>query len=180
MIVKIQDDRLIELYMDNDYRKAKDFRSFIYLVAQRAEYQCRVRWHEDTLVVWDNRFVLHRGIHDFRHERRHLIRIDRDGRAPALALADDLAIPFGLARAVDLCAGVSQPDLGLQLHGPLHPRVGAAVHQGRDAPDRYGPRAGLWGPPSPCSTPSSAFPWRGWPTSATADGSSPSVSLFGA
>jgi len=43
-------------------------------LAQRAEYQCRVRWRQDTVLVWDNRFLLHRGVHDFKHERRHLIR----------------------------------------------------------------------------------------------------------
>ncbi len=51
-------------------------------LAQRAEYQCRVRWHQDTLLVWDNRFLLHRGVHDFRNERRHLIRTTVIGERP--------------------------------------------------------------------------------------------------
>jgi alpha-ketoglutarate-dependent taurine dioxygenase len=51
-------------------------------LAQRAEYQCRVRWQQDTLLVWDNRFLLHRGIHDFKHERRHLIRTTVIGERP--------------------------------------------------------------------------------------------------
>jgi len=51
-------------------------------LAQRAEYQCRVRWRQDTLLVWDNRFLLHRGVHDFKNERRHLIRTTVVGERP--------------------------------------------------------------------------------------------------
>jgi alpha-ketoglutarate-dependent taurine dioxygenase len=51
-------------------------------LAQRAEYQCRVHWQENTLLVWDNRFLLHRGIHDFKGERRHLIRTTVIGERP--------------------------------------------------------------------------------------------------
>lgn len=51
-------------------------------LAQRAEYQCRVRWQQDTLLVWDNRFLLHRGVHDFKNERRHLIRTTVIGERP--------------------------------------------------------------------------------------------------
>ena len=56
--------------------------NFLQGLAQRAEYQCRVRWREDTMLVWDNRFLLHRGIHDFRNERRHLVRTTVRGEAP--------------------------------------------------------------------------------------------------
>jgi alpha-ketoglutarate-dependent taurine dioxygenase len=48
----------------------------------RLQYQCRVHWRPDTVIVWDNRFVLHRGIHDFQNERRHLIRTTVMGEAP--------------------------------------------------------------------------------------------------
>ena len=41
----------------------------------------------DTLIVWDNRFSLHRGIHDFKFERRHLIRTTVRGERP-LGTAD--------------------------------------------------------------------------------------------
>jgi alpha-ketoglutarate-dependent taurine dioxygenase len=50
--------------------------------AQRLHYQCRVRWRPDTVLVWDNRFLLHRGIHDFMYERRHLVRTTVIGEAP--------------------------------------------------------------------------------------------------
>jgi len=51
-------------------------------LAQRAEYQCRVRWQQDTVLVWDNRFLLHRGVHDFKNERRHLVRTTVIGERP--------------------------------------------------------------------------------------------------
>lgn len=51
-------------------------------LAQHLHYHCRVRWQKDTLLVWDNRFTLHRGVHDFRYERRHLIRTTVIGERP--------------------------------------------------------------------------------------------------
>jgi taurine dioxygenase len=55
--------------------------------AQQLHYQCRVKWRKDTLIVWDNRFLLHRGVHDFTGEKRHLIRTTVIGERP-LGLAD--------------------------------------------------------------------------------------------
>jgi alpha-ketoglutarate-dependent taurine dioxygenase len=51
-------------------------------LAQQLHYHCRVRWRKDTVIVWDNRFTLHRGVHDFRNERRHLIRTTVIGERP--------------------------------------------------------------------------------------------------
>lgn len=48
----------------------------------RIQYQCRVRWRPDTLIVWDNRFLQHCGIHDYENERRHLIRTTVQGDRP--------------------------------------------------------------------------------------------------
>jgi hypothetical protein len=48
----------------------------------RLHYQCRVRWQPNTLLVWDNRFLLHRGIHDFKFQRRHLVRTTVIGERP--------------------------------------------------------------------------------------------------
>jgi taurine dioxygenase len=55
---------------------------YLQSLAQRLHYQCRVKWKPNTLLVWDNRFLLHRGIHDFRHERRHLVRTTVVGERP--------------------------------------------------------------------------------------------------
>lgn len=51
-------------------------------LAQQLHYHCRLKWRKDTLIVWDNRFTLHRGVHDFRYERRHLIRTTVIGEKP--------------------------------------------------------------------------------------------------
>jgi len=51
-------------------------------LAQHLHYHCRVKWRRNTLIVWDNRFLLHRGVHDFKYERRHLIRTTVLGERP--------------------------------------------------------------------------------------------------
>ena len=51
-------------------------------LVQQLHYHCRVSWRKDTVIVWDNRFTLHRGVHDFRNERRHLIRTTVIGERP--------------------------------------------------------------------------------------------------
>jgi alpha-ketoglutarate-dependent taurine dioxygenase len=55
---------------------------YLQSLAQHLHYHCRVKWRKDTLIVWDNRFVLHRGVHDFKYERRHLIRTTIMGERP--------------------------------------------------------------------------------------------------
>lgn len=56
--------------------------NYLQSLAQRLHYHCRVKWKNDTLIVWDNRFLLHRGVHDFKNERRHLIRTTLKGERP--------------------------------------------------------------------------------------------------
>lgn len=60
---------------------------YLQSLAQHLHYHCRVKWRKDTLIVWDNRFTLHRGVHDFQNERRHLIRTTVIGERP-LGVAD--------------------------------------------------------------------------------------------
>ncbi|HVN44453.1 MAG TPA: TauD/TfdA family dioxygenase [Steroidobacteraceae bacterium] len=55
---------------------------YLQSLMQRIQYQCRIRWRPDTLIVWDNRFLQHRGIHDYRGERRHLVRTTVMGERP--------------------------------------------------------------------------------------------------
>ncbi|MBL8552473.1 MAG: TauD/TfdA family dioxygenase [Hyphomonadaceae bacterium] len=55
---------------------------YLQSLAQQMHYQCRVKWKRDTVLVWDNRFLLHRGVHDFSGERRHLIRTTVIGERP--------------------------------------------------------------------------------------------------
>jgi len=56
--------------------------NYLQSLAQQLHYHCRVKWKKDTLIVWDNRFTLHRGVHDFKFERRHLIRTTVMGERP--------------------------------------------------------------------------------------------------
>ncbi|HUN26161.1 MAG TPA: TauD/TfdA family dioxygenase [Steroidobacteraceae bacterium] len=56
--------------------------AYLQSLPQRIQYQCRIRWRPDTLIVWDNRFLQHRGIHDYRGERRHLVRTTVVGERP--------------------------------------------------------------------------------------------------
>lgn len=60
---------------------------YLQTLAQQLHYHCRVKWRKDTLIVWDNRFTLHRGVHDFMNERRHLVRTTVIGERP-LGVAD--------------------------------------------------------------------------------------------
>lgn len=55
---------------------------YLQSLPQRIQYHCRVRWRPDTLIVWDNRFLQHRGVHDYSGERRHLIRTTMVGERP--------------------------------------------------------------------------------------------------
>jgi alpha-ketoglutarate-dependent taurine dioxygenase len=48
----------------------------------KLQYQCRIRWKPNTLIVWDNRFLQHCGIHDYENERRHLVRTTVIGERP--------------------------------------------------------------------------------------------------
>jgi taurine dioxygenase len=62
--------------------ESKPLLDYLYAQADRAEYQCRVRWQPDTMVVWNNRFLHHRAIVDY-HERRELQRTTIAGPRPA-------------------------------------------------------------------------------------------------
>jgi alpha-ketoglutarate-dependent taurine dioxygenase len=62
--------------------ESRAFLAYLEALPHRLQYQCRVRWRPDTVIVWDNRFLLHRGIHDFQGERRHLIRTTVMGERP--------------------------------------------------------------------------------------------------
>jgi len=61
---------------------SKGFLTYLQTIPHRLQLQCRVRWKPDTLIVWDNRFVQHCGIHDYENERRHLVRTTVIGERP--------------------------------------------------------------------------------------------------
>jgi alpha-ketoglutarate-dependent taurine dioxygenase len=66
-------------WSDND---SKALMEYLVKFPERLDTHCRVRWEKDTLIVWDNRFLQHRGIHDYENERRHLIRTTVLGEKP--------------------------------------------------------------------------------------------------
>ena len=79
------------LYVTNAYFKRfegwseEDSRPLVDYLAQqpyRIQYQTRIRWQPNTVIVWDNRFLQHCGIHDYENERRHLVRTTVIGERP--------------------------------------------------------------------------------------------------
>ena len=68
-----------EGWSDEDSRGLLDY---LGKLPYRLQYQCRIKWRPDTLIVWDNRFLQHCGIHDYVNERRHLIRTTMRGERP--------------------------------------------------------------------------------------------------
>ena len=71
------------LYVTNAYFKrfdgwseedSKPLMEYLAAMPYRLQYQCRVRWKPGTVMMWDNRFTQHCGVHDYENERRHLIR----------------------------------------------------------------------------------------------------------
>jgi taurine dioxygenase len=61
---------------------------FLYAQASIPEYQLRVKWEVDTVVMWDNRSVLHYAPHDYYPQRRTMERVTVSGDRP-LGVAGD-------------------------------------------------------------------------------------------
>lgn len=57
--------------------------TYLYSLLDKPEYGCRVRWRENMLVLWDNRFTQHRAIFDYVGKRRLLVRTTIQGERPA-------------------------------------------------------------------------------------------------
>lgn len=55
---------------------------FLYRQAHVPEYQLRVKWLPDTVVMWDNRAVQHYAAHDYYPERRTMERVTIAGERP--------------------------------------------------------------------------------------------------
>ncbi len=55
---------------------------FLYRQATIPEYQLRVKWQPNTLVIWDNRSVQHYAVHDYYPARRTMERVTVIGDRP--------------------------------------------------------------------------------------------------
>lgn len=53
----------------------------IYEHCKQPEFQCRVRWREGDLTMWDNRSTWHKAINDYHGYRRYMHRITIEGCA---------------------------------------------------------------------------------------------------
>ena len=54
----------------------------LYGLANQPEYQYRLQWQRNTMVMWDNRVVLHYAIHDYYPQRRRMERVTITGDKP--------------------------------------------------------------------------------------------------
>lgn len=65
-----------------DDQESRTILEFLYTQALVPEYQLRVRWRPDTVVMWDNRATQHYAPHDYYPQRRALDRVTVAGTEP--------------------------------------------------------------------------------------------------
>jgi taurine dioxygenase len=53
----------------------------LYEHCKQPEFQCRVRWQEGDVTMWDNRATWHKAINDYQGFRRLMHRVTVDGVA---------------------------------------------------------------------------------------------------
>jgi len=53
----------------------------LYEHCQKPEFQCRVRWQEGDITMWDNRATWHKAINDYHGYRRYMHRVTVEGCA---------------------------------------------------------------------------------------------------
>lgn len=93
--------------MDEDESRA--LLALLFHQAEIPEYQYRHRWQPDTLVVWDNRSVLHYAIHDYYPQRRKLERVTIKGDRP---FSDTPAADIEVVRSRKGARAISQKGHG--------------------------------------------------------------------
>ena len=80
------------LYCDTSYsmgiegmtqEESKGLLDFLGWWATREDFNCRLRWEKNMLVIWDNRLCLHKAFNDYDGYRREMIRTIVNGEVPA-------------------------------------------------------------------------------------------------
>ena len=70
-------------FADMSVAESKPLLDFLHAHCTRPEFQCRLRWQDGMLVMWDNRSTLHLAINDYDGHRRLLYRTTLAGAVPA-------------------------------------------------------------------------------------------------
>ena len=63
--------------------EAKPIIDYLGWHATREDFNCRLRWEPNMLVIWDNRLCLHKAFNDYDGYRREMIRTIVNGEIPA-------------------------------------------------------------------------------------------------
>lgn len=63
--------------------ESKPLIDFLGWWATREDFNCRLRWEPNMLVIWDNRQCLHKAFNDYDGHRREMIRTIVNGEVPA-------------------------------------------------------------------------------------------------
>jgi len=71
---------------------------FLFSLSSIPEYQLRLKWAPNTIVLWENRSVQHYAVHDYYPQRRKMIRVTIEGDMP-IAFDDKMS---GISRIADL------------------------------------------------------------------------------
>ena len=69
-------------FEDSTEEESEPLLNQLYLHARKPEFQCRVRWSEGMVVLWDNRSTHHYPINDYHGYRRLLHRVSLKGDRP--------------------------------------------------------------------------------------------------
>jgi len=69
-----------------DARESSELLTYLFSEITRPDYQMRVRWTLNAIVVWDNRSVLHYAVYDY-NEPRLMERVTITGDAPPIGLS---------------------------------------------------------------------------------------------
>jgi taurine dioxygenase len=85
-------DRVIELSKE----ESDNLLQFLFRHSYRPEFECRFRWENDSVAMWDNRCTQHRGINDFFPAFRLMQRIPLvDERRPSAHPENEQPLQFG-------------------------------------------------------------------------------------